>query len=230
MTDPKILDRIRKCLALSKSSNEHEAAIAIRQARKLMETHALSESDILALDVAEERARSGAKTKPALWEAALAQEIAIAFGCRLLHAGGRHARHGEWIFIGVGAAPEIAMYAFDVLVRQVRRAREDYLEKSCAFLSRASKTRRGDIYCEGWVVSVAEKVGKFAADNRHEAAINAYMAKRHENLVKKKVRDRNEGRPLGTAEQHAYLCGMNAGKEAQIHHGMQGAAAPLALE
>lgn len=230
MADPKILDRIRKCLALSRSSNEHEAAAALRQARKLMEAHALSESDILALEVAEERARSGAKSKPALWEAALAQKIALAFGCRLLHAGGRHARHGEWVFIGVGASPEIARYAFDVLVRQVRRARENYLERSCPFLSRASKTRRGDLYCEGWVVTVAEKVGEFAAESRHEEAINAYVSKHH-NIFMGSARDRNAGRSLGAAEQHAYLRGMDAGKEAQIHHGMHGVGdAPLALK
>lgn len=230
MTDPKILDRIRKCLALSKSSNEHEAAAALRQARKLMEANALSEGDILALEVAEERARSGAKSKPALWEAALVQEIAMAFGCRILHAGGRHVRHGEWIFIGVAPAPEIARYAFDVLIRQVKRAREDYLERSCLFLARAAKTRRGDIYCQGWVVAVAEKVGEFAANSRHEAAINAYMDKRYENRAKKQVRDRSKGLPFGLADQHAYQRGMDAGKEAQIHHGMHGGVSPLALE
>ena len=35
----KIMDRIKKCLALSASSNEHEAEAALRQARKLMEAH-----------------------------------------------------------------------------------------------------------------------------------------------------------------------------------------------
>ena len=32
----KILDKVKKCLALSKSANENEAATALRQARKLM--------------------------------------------------------------------------------------------------------------------------------------------------------------------------------------------------
>lgn len=34
--DPKILSKIKKCLALSASSNENEAAIALRQAQRLM--------------------------------------------------------------------------------------------------------------------------------------------------------------------------------------------------
>jgi hypothetical protein len=34
-----IIRKIEKCLALSKSSNEHEAAAALRQATKLMEAY-----------------------------------------------------------------------------------------------------------------------------------------------------------------------------------------------
>jgi hypothetical protein len=32
----KVVERIRKCMALARSSNEHEAAVAMRQARSLM--------------------------------------------------------------------------------------------------------------------------------------------------------------------------------------------------
>lgn len=39
MNDQRILERIKKCLALSQSSEPHEAAAALRQAQKLMEMH-----------------------------------------------------------------------------------------------------------------------------------------------------------------------------------------------
>lgn len=42
----KIVDKIKKCLALGKSNNPHEAAAALRQAQKLMEMHGLSEDDL----------------------------------------------------------------------------------------------------------------------------------------------------------------------------------------
>ncbi|MCE6577430.1 DUF2786 domain-containing protein, partial [Acinetobacter baumannii] len=32
-----IIDKISKCLALSKSANEHEAAVALKQAQTLMQ-------------------------------------------------------------------------------------------------------------------------------------------------------------------------------------------------
>lgn len=42
----KVLDKIRKCLALGKSANEHEAAAALRQAQKMMQAHGLTDDDV----------------------------------------------------------------------------------------------------------------------------------------------------------------------------------------
>ena len=44
----KILDKIKKCLALASSANEHEAAAALRQAQKLMQAHGLTDQDVAA--------------------------------------------------------------------------------------------------------------------------------------------------------------------------------------
>src|SRR5690348_8415840 len=44
------MEKIRKCLALSKSANEHEAAAALRQAQKLMQMHDLDENDLDGLE------------------------------------------------------------------------------------------------------------------------------------------------------------------------------------
>jgi hypothetical protein len=46
MDREKAIDRIKKCLALSKSSNEHEAAAALRQAQKLMLAHGITDDEI----------------------------------------------------------------------------------------------------------------------------------------------------------------------------------------
>lgn len=48
-----IIDKISKCLALSKSANEHEAAIALRQAQALMQKYKISEKQILISDIKE---------------------------------------------------------------------------------------------------------------------------------------------------------------------------------
>lgn len=55
MTDrEKALDKIRKCLALGKSPNEHEAAAALRQAQKMMAAHNLTEEDVGLMEFAYE--------------------------------------------------------------------------------------------------------------------------------------------------------------------------------
>ena len=46
MDTKRIIEKIKKCMALGKSSNAHEAAAAMRQAQKMMEQHGLTEDDI----------------------------------------------------------------------------------------------------------------------------------------------------------------------------------------
>ena len=46
MDKQKVLEKIKKCLALGESANEHEAAQAIRQAQILMKKYGISEMDV----------------------------------------------------------------------------------------------------------------------------------------------------------------------------------------
>ncbi len=46
MTRDKALAKIKKCLALGRSTNPHEAAAAMRQAQKLMAEHGLNDTDV----------------------------------------------------------------------------------------------------------------------------------------------------------------------------------------
>lgn len=46
MDKNKIIDKIKKCMALGSSSNANEAAAALRQAQKMMNMHGLTEDDI----------------------------------------------------------------------------------------------------------------------------------------------------------------------------------------
>lgn len=47
----KILQKIQKCMRLSKSSEPHEAAAAMRQAQKLMQAYQVSDSELMGLEV-----------------------------------------------------------------------------------------------------------------------------------------------------------------------------------
>ncbi|WP_304672555.1 DUF2786 domain-containing protein [Neisseria bergeri] len=46
MDKQKVLEKIKRCLALGESANEHEVAQAIRQAQILMKKYGISEMDV----------------------------------------------------------------------------------------------------------------------------------------------------------------------------------------
>lgn len=226
----KIFDKIKKCLALSASSNEHEAEAALRQARALMEKHGIDDHDMLAYEASEQHAKSGAKSNPVRWEGVLASMVSAAFGCRIIFkTGGFWNDTGRWHFIGCGAAPEIAVYAFQVLHRQCKRARTEHINTRLKRCKQTTKTRRADLFCEGWIQAVAGKIAALAGNERQTAAIEAYIAKHYPSLRDLAGRDRNDGRSISDREWDDVAAGMRSGKNAELNRGMNGAAAPIAL-
>lgn len=225
-----IIAKIKKCLALGKSSNEHEAAAAMRQAQKMMAEHGITDLDIQAAGAEEHRAKAGAKSHPAIWESVLAANIGDAFGCRVVFSGGGWTRNGEWCFVGCGAAPEVAHYAFVVLHRQAKRARDYHIKSALKRCKPATKTRRADLFSEGWVLSVVGTISAFAGSEQQAAAADAYLAKHYPALRNHHPRDRNDGRTLRDHEQNDYFAGRRSGCSAKINRGVGGQSAALSLE
>lgn len=226
----KIIKKIKKCLALSASCNEHEAAAALRQAKKLMEQHGVSDLDMQAAEASEKSARAGAMKHPANWEACLAIDIAEAFACRCIFRYNWTKDCGEWTFVGTGAAPDVAEYAFKVLFRQAKAARAAHIKTRLRRCKTGTKTRRADLYCEGWVRSVTAMLGKFAGGESNPQAMDAYMATNYPSLRDLQSRNRNAERKLREHEEMDYFHGRDAGRNAELNRGVGGATAPLALE
>lgn len=230
----KIFEKIKKCMALSASSNEHEAAAALRQAHAMMEKYDIDHADILAYEAGQESIYAGAKKKPTGWETTLASKVADAFGCRLIFApagfskGVYHMR-GEWLFIGVNAAPEIAGYGFTVLLRQCKRARTAHIDTHLRRCKTATKTRRADLFCDGWVYAVAGKITAFSGNEHQQAAIDAFVSKNYPALSDGKIRDRNDGRKISDREWDDVAKGIRSGKNAELNHGVDGAEAQARL-
>jgi len=221
----KIIEKVKKCLALAKSSNEHEAAAALRQAQKLMQAHGIDDLDIEHADIQEERTRAGAIKTPAIWECALAECVARAFDCVVyLHRVGSVA---HWVFVGATPSGEIARYAFEVLFRQIKQARADYLKTA---LKRCTKTRtrRADLFCEGWVVAATALVRGLAGNKAARERAMAYLNHKHA-MHTGLGRDRNEGRQLSGREYGDMDAGHRAGRDAQLNRGLNGAGGQLAL-
>lgn len=230
MTDKaKILEKIRKCMALSASSNENEAAAALRQARALMEKHGISDDEMLAAEAGEAAARAGAQARPAIWETALAARVAAVFGCEILFLSGFNAAH--WVFVGTGANYDVARYCFEVLLRQVKKARAEHVKTALKRCKATTKTRRADLFCEGWVRAAVGKLDDMALGDRERAAVSAFMQKRHPALRDLKATDRNAGKKTLSDRDYAdYAAGHLSGRDAQLNRGVGAGTAPLALE
>lgn len=214
MDQERILEKIKKCMemAKSKTANPNEAETALRQAHKLMEAYNLELGDVLASMAGEVKVPAGSEGDPPAWRVRLAQVCGHAFGTHLIISNG-WIEAASFIFVGCAAAPELAGYAYQVLERQLQKARRDYLatQKRC---KRSTKVARGDAFAHAWIDAVYSKIEAFAGveDNIAEA-IQAYMAKKYPNLGQAKLKRRK----LKARDEVATEAGYRAGKSAQLH-------------
>lgn len=206
------LERIKKCLALSQSTNPHEAESALRQARKLMEKFRLEIADVEASRAQEyEHYLGPAKRMPMAWVGRLANTVATALACVCFI---RHGRQGQaLIFIGETGSGELAAYAYTVLARQLEQHRKEFLTGH-ADLPRGKKRVLGTRFAEGWIESVAKRVEEFASMTPEaERAINAYVERHYPNVPEAKVRCKVVSRE----EYMALLEGQEKGKEVTLN-------------
>ena len=216
MDKQKVLEKIKKCLALGESANEHEAAQAIRQAQILMEKYGISEMDV-ELSAVSEKGVGCAATLPN-WHQVLISRCATAFGvgCYMSREWGL----AEARFFGIGIKPELAAYAYEVLLRQLKKERREYIktELKAVRLPR-NKTARADQFCTGWVYAISRKVQEFAAEPAEEEVLARYKQQLGE-MGKAPKRDVRGG-SKATREQDL-AAGVRKGREAQLYHAMDG--------
>lgn len=212
MENDKILEKIKKCFALAKSSNPHEAEIALRQARKLMEAHQLDMDAVLSSTTREIRMAAG--KRPPTWSSCLGIACAKAFGCRMLDSATYSGR--AFIFIGQGDAPTFSYYAYEVLHRQLLSARKEYV--NTLFRCKLStKRRRGDIFANSWVNAVRKLITQFADNNPiDDESITAYMNKNFPSVITKELASKK----ISKKDHDAAYSGFKSGQSAQIHQPM----------
>jgi hypothetical protein len=121
-----IVDRIRKLLELSKSSNEHEAAAAAARAAELMHKFEIDQAVIAAMQpgdaTLEEIITDGIGNKDGKstsWRVLIGQGVAAATGCRQWSAGGRMEAMGTRSAVGTWN------YLCQYLAREVDRLAGD---------------------------------------------------------------------------------------------------------
>jgi len=148
----KIVDKIKKCLALSESDNENEAALAAARAQELMakyqiEMAQLREEDPDAtIDVIEHPLFGG---KP-LWHTQLALHIAKANSCACFK------RNKQLIVVGTPENVQIVDYFHTYLVRMLRHLMRIYCREFYGTTKVKANIRMS--FLEGATETVGERV------------------------------------------------------------------------
>jgi hypothetical protein len=205
----KIIDKIQKCLRLSRSGNANEAASALRQAQGLMRKYGIAEAEVRVAQVTEASSTGAGYFNPPFWAVALSELVAQTFDCRAYIIS--HEQGPEFRFIGVGASSEVSAYTFTVLYRQLRQARRSYLTE-LALEDRQERLRRGNVFAQAWLFRIARTVAEFARDATSAAAIDAYVQE-HYGETPAWVRPPED---LGNHDYEIIVSGLKAAEQVQL--------------
>lgn len=213
-TNKKIIDKICKCLRLSESGNPNEAALALRQATRMMEIHGITDTQVMAAEVSESATQAGERYNPPFWALALANLVADAFQCRNLISR-KYGRAPEFRFIGLGFKAEVATYSYTVLHRYLVRAIEKFelTVKQGHSQEEAEKQRRTEVFAQAWLFRVGRTVSEFVGDKAEQDVIDDY--------IQEKYGDTSElcGEATGTqeADYGDIISGMQAANEVGLY-------------
>lgn len=170
MDREKAIQRIKKCLALSKSPNEHEAAAALRQAQKLMASHGISEEDVdesaVISDFVDHEDYEHAKRKPVVI-VAVAKIMRQAFGVETVWECSPSRKHRVRYF-GTQPAVTLATYSHVVVYRAANAAWRKYLKENP--WQKGRRNARAS-FVLGWCEAVADKVQALSPDPELAARI-----------------------------------------------------------
>jgi hypothetical protein len=126
MVDDKVLDKIRKLLALAgengfTNDNEHEAKVAFRKAAELMEEHGLGMADIGSKgeksNILDFKIRAGIE-KYKVWSTRLMSSLAMCFDSKCITLGGSN----DMIVVGMKEDVEMIVWYFNYLKIRIARA------------------------------------------------------------------------------------------------------------
>ena len=172
MDKSKALDKIKKCLALSKSSNPYEAAAALRQAQKIMHAHDITERELGAVGYNSEQVSVAmrASNKVPLTLGFLTTIIMEAFGVDAVLGSELKPGNSTVTYTVRYFGPEnrvmLAAYSHQVCYRAMESAwREQLLELPPLKGERGTRAA----FQIGWLRSVKEQIEALAMTPEEEA-------------------------------------------------------------
>jgi len=210
----RMIDKVRKLLRLSKSSNEHEAALAAQRAQEILSKYNLTlteeevkgeHANVLSQDTNHQFTR---------WMVNLAWAVGESFDCNWFKDRRHHIS-----FVGVGADSEIAMYTFMYLMEEIYRLAGEFNEGK--LISQGQKRIRRESFSIGAVATIREKLKKqTVVSPTNTTALMVIKKAIVENTYKTFA-----VRTVRTAKRRnfssaAYIAGKEAGKHITINKGI----------
>ncbi|WP_421173790.1 DUF2786 domain-containing protein [Aeromonas enteropelogenes] len=214
----RILDKIKKLLALAASGNQHEAANAMAKVQALMTANGLTETDIELSGISQLWAKCAnqSRTQP-LWSHQLIQVVGDAFGVETVY---RREIFGlvNVGFIGPTERAEIAGYVYEVLGRQLGKARREYIKGLNRRMKTATKTTRADLFCEGWCRAVYSKIQRLVPNEKEAALVRQFKEMHNPNLKQGAAREAGGNR----RDHSAMYDGYSVGQQVELNAGVKG--------
>ncbi len=221
----KIIERIEKLMAMANdSSSPNEAAIALKRAQKLMEQHNISSGDVMMNKVTQETSKKVSRNSSKLpnYMMYLVTIIENAFECKAIFTQGYYS--GTTVtFYGIGTDPLIAKYSLEVLSRQLKKARREYIQNTFprdkhGNHGQKTKTRMGDSFAMGWVEEAGQKASAIRCRMPEEKSqMLAAYKKQTWGEISNLEDTGNQGLDL-----EAVTAGQAAARNIQLHHGVDG--------
>lgn len=216
--DPRIIEKIKKCLRLAASSNPHEGAAALRQAKAMMAKYGISEETLATSEQVVGAVDSKFKVRKMVLPVNLGLIMSIIVDIFEVYTtvGRRMHKNGRLKFVveyyGDPGRVELAVYTHTVLERAVWSEWSKYSESGPAW-ARGQTARSA--FMTGWLGNVSSKVEKIGPDNKNVEAAKRFAMEE----VKKKT-----GLAIGTAKTgrhgsdlEAQIAGHDAARDFDIH-------------
>lgn len=211
--------KIQKCLRLSKSTNPHEAALALKQAYALMKKHNISENIVEGCEymITGKEVQSHNTQQFPNYLNMLLNIIKRTFTVTAILR--TRLSKTYIVFYGDESDVMIAEYAYTFLTRLLVKARTEYIRSlSKKTISRATKTMRGDVFAKGWALGVSSELKTLRRynDDEYQAAQDKVEAYRDDLTGKLEIAKTKDSPDINHRTVAAYNSGYEAGGKVSI--------------
>ena len=223
----RVYDKVRKLLALSKSPNEHEAALAAERAREILDKYQISLAEVDEKEFTEivEKGADSGYSNPRMWVHVLAMSTAKAFDCKVFRMG------GVYVFCGLKSDTQVSEYIFAYLLRTVFGLMKQRMKNRRKIGARGA----GDVqsYAYGAARAIGEKIEAYAASQRRRDVYQEFKSKTGKDLMvvkngalEKYWQEKGFRKPRRSKMKVSgdYYMGYQDGQKVNIYPGVTGAA------